>query len=269
MRLAHDELGCGPAVVLLHAGIADRRMWADHLPAVAEAGARAVALDLPGFGDSPLGAVFAPWEDVLETLDGLEIERAVLVGNSFGGACALSAALTEPGRVAGLVLISSPSPGMQPSEMLEAVWQAEEEALERGDIGAAVEAILDGWLAPGVDPEVRALVATMQRRAFELQQRSADPEEPEDPLEASPEALAELRVPALVAWGERDMPDFQQAGEWLAGRLPEARRHEFTGAGHLAPLERPDEFRSVLQSFLAEIMAQWPTTRISPTGFAS
>ncbi len=53
--LPHDELGSGPALVLLHAGIADRRMWSEHLAPLAEAGYRAIAIDLPGFGEAPPG----------------------------------------------------------------------------------------------------------------------------------------------------------------------------------------------------------------------
>src|SRR5206468_11312357 len=92
VRLPYDEAGEGPAVVLLHAGVADRRMWAAHLEPLAAAGYRAIAPDLPGFGDAPMPAAYTEWLDVLETLDTLGVERAVLVGNSFGGAMALRVA---------------------------------------------------------------------------------------------------------------------------------------------------------------------------------
>ncbi len=51
--LPYDEAGSGPVVVLIHAGIADRTMWSDHLEPLAAAGYRAVAVDLPGFGKAP------------------------------------------------------------------------------------------------------------------------------------------------------------------------------------------------------------------------
>jgi 3-oxoadipate enol-lactonase len=85
MVLPHDDRGAGPAVVLLHAGIADRTMWADHLGPIADAGYRVVAPDL--------GSCSAPWADVLETLEDLGVDRAFLVGDSFGAAVALSAAV--------------------------------------------------------------------------------------------------------------------------------------------------------------------------------
>jgi pimeloyl-ACP methyl ester carboxylesterase len=84
--LPHDEQGSGPPLVLLHAGIADRRMWAGLLGPLASTGLRVLAPDLPGFGDAPTGPPpSAPWADVLETLDALELDRVVLAGNSFGG----------------------------------------------------------------------------------------------------------------------------------------------------------------------------------------
>ena len=105
--LPHDEAGSGPAVVLIHAGIADRTMWSEHVERLADAGYRAVAVDLPGFGEARVASgEQAPWAAVLRTMDGLSIARAALVGSSFGGAVALRAALVAPDRVSALALIS-------------------------------------------------------------------------------------------------------------------------------------------------------------------
>ncbi len=98
-----------------------------------------MALDLPGFGEAPLlPGVQAPWLDVLNTLDALAIDRATLVGCSFGGAVALITAVTARERVSALVLASAPAPDIEPSPRLQAAWDAEETALERGDIEGAV-----------------------------------------------------------------------------------------------------------------------------------
>src|SRR6188508_969060 len=112
MVLPHDEEGAGPAVVLLHAGVADRTMWSEHLPPLADAGYRAVALDLPGFGEAPPAE--APWSDVLATMSALDIASAAIVGNSFGGAVAYNLALASPERVTALVLVSAPPPDLEP-----------------------------------------------------------------------------------------------------------------------------------------------------------
>ena len=82
--LPYTEAGSGEAVVLLHAGVADRSMWDEHLGWLARAGFRAVAVDLPGFGEAPAHAgPHADWEDVVRTMRDLEINRATVVGNSF------------------------------------------------------------------------------------------------------------------------------------------------------------------------------------------
>jgi pimeloyl-ACP methyl ester carboxylesterase len=251
--LPHDEAGSGPAVVLIHAGIADRTMWAEHLHPLAAAGFRVVAIDLPGFGEAPVPTgEDAPWVDVVETMDGLGIDRAALVGCSFGGAVALRVAVVAPERVWALALVSAPAPGIEPSPELEAAWEAEEAALERGDVEAAVAAVVDTWTLPGAPAALRDHVAAMQRRAFALQADAAAEEAP-DPLEDDAGPLARVDVPALVAVGARDKRDFLDGAELLARTLPRARHAVIDGAGHLAPLETPEAFRDLLLEFLRDV----------------
>jgi pimeloyl-ACP methyl ester carboxylesterase len=251
--LPHDDVGSGRAMVLLHAGIADRTMWADHLRPLADAGYRVVAMDLPGFGEAPVAHEEAPWSDVVQTMDALNIDRAALVGNSFGGAVALRVAVVAPDRVAAIALVSAPPPDLEPSAELQSAWEAEESALERGDIEAAVGAVLDAWLLADAPATLRDRVAAMQRRAFEVQTAAGEPTEMDDPLDAHPGALERLQVPALVAAGDLDMPDFRVGAEALAQRLSRARRADIAGARHLAPLEQPEAFRELLLGFLLEV----------------
>jgi pimeloyl-ACP methyl ester carboxylesterase len=239
--------------MLLHAGVADRTMWREHLEPLANAGYRVIAADLPGFGEAPAPETEdAPWNDVLETMDALGIERAALVGNSFGGAVALRVALVAPARVSALALISAPPPGSgDPSPELRAAWDAEGAAMERGDVEAAVRAVVDAWTLPGAPPELRARVAEMQRRAFVVQAGASPVPEAPDPLEENPGGLASLDVPALVAAGEREeFSDFRDGARALAQALPGARHAVIDGAGHLAPLETPTTFRALLLDFL-------------------
>ena len=251
MALPHDEAGSGPAVVLLHAGIADRTMWSEHLGWLADAGYRAVAVDLPGFGDAPEPpGELAPWADVLQTMDELFIDTAALVGVSLGGNVALRVAVSAPERVSALVLVGARPPGQEPSAELMAVWDAEEGAVERGDIDAAVEAVVDGWTLPDAPPALRERVAAMQRRAYAWQVGAAEPTQAPDPLEQDPAALARLDVPTLVAVGDRDKRDFAEGAELLVKTLPRARKAVIAGAGHLAPLETPAAFRELLEGFL-------------------
>jgi len=249
MLLPLDDVGDGPVVLLLHAGVADRRMYAQHLRPLADAGVRAIAVDLPGFGEARMpDEEDAPWADVIDTLDQLGVEQAALVGNSFGGAVALRVAVVAPDRVSALVLVSAPGEGIKPSPQLAAVWDAEASALDEGDVDGAVDAIVDGWTLPNAPAELRELVADMQRRAFETQ--LAGPELPQgrDPLDGRLDELARVHAPTLIAVGEHDMPDFQLAAEAFARVLPDARVETIAGAGHLAPLERPERFRELVLS---------------------
>lgn len=248
-----EHAGQGPAVMLVHAGIADRRMWRPYLPWLAAEGWHAIAPDLPGFGEHvPTADPPAPWDFLGDVLDELGVERAVVVGNSFGGAVALRLAVTAPERVRALAMISSPAPGMTPSPQLEAAWTAETEAMERGDIDAAVDAVVAAWLAPDVPAELRELVAAMQRRAFELDPEGMMPQ-PRDPVDEHPETVGEVAAPALVAVGESDMPDFVWSARTLAEALPRASHHVIAGAGHLAPIEAPAAFRKLLSGFLTSL----------------
>jgi pimeloyl-ACP methyl ester carboxylesterase len=217
-------------VVLLHAGVADSTMWDEHVRPLREAGYEVLAPEVTG-----------NWNDVVALLDSRGIERAALVGNSFGAAVALRVAAVAPERVSALILVSCPAPDLEPSAELEAAWAAEEGALEEGDVEAAVEAVVQAWTRPG---PVRERVRVMQRGLYE----SGGPEVPDmpDPVEDDPSILERLDVPALVAVGEHDMVDFRVGAERMAKALPRARHVVIEGAGHLAPMETPEEFRQLL-----------------------
>ncbi len=90
----------------------------------------------------------------------------------------------------------------------------------------------------------------MQRRAYELQLNAPEAPEAEDPLGEDLGALEALSAPALLLAGEHDMEDFQASVVALAAALAQPRCVTLLGAGHLAPLERPDAFRDLLVEFL-------------------
>ena len=250
--LPFDERGAGEAVLLLHAGVADRSMWREHLEWLARAGYRAIAVDLPGFGEAAVqSGAQAPWEDVLTTLRELGVDSAALVGNSFGAAVALRVATVAPTAATGLVLISPPPLRTdEVSEQLLTAWEREEAALERGDVDEAVNAVVDAWTQPHAPQALRERIAAMQRRAFELQAAATGVEEAPDPLEHRPQLLARLQIPTLVAAGEHDMADFKAAARELAEVMPQCELASIAGAGHLAPLEAPDAFRELVSGFL-------------------
>jgi pimeloyl-ACP methyl ester carboxylesterase len=240
--------GGGASLLLLHAGIADRRMWDEHLEPLAASGQRVVALDLPGFGEAPAGpGPVAHWEDVLATMDALEMDRASIVGNSFGAAVALRVASSAPERVDSLVLISAPAvPEPDPSPDLLAIWDAEEAAIEAGDVEKAVAAVVSAWVRPQAPDEVRNRVEAMQRGNYEARAPEQEVKWAADFLEEDPGLLATIACPALVAAGEDDVVDFKNAIEELGASLPRAETTLIPGCGHLAPLEAPEQFRRLV-----------------------
>ena len=233
--------------VLVHAGIADSRMYRQQLETLAPAR----ALDLPGFGETPLD----PGTDVVDyrqyIRDQLPPEPVTLIGTSLGGATVLELALESPDRVAALVLVGPGLAGHEWSDEVQASWQEEEAALERGDLDAAVEANVKVWLPENVDPDVRALTAEMQRNAFELQAGFEELRMKRLEPPASTR-LGEVRVPTLVATGDEDVRDIHEIADKLAAEIPGAERAHIAGAGHLPSLERPDEFDRIVLAFLGK-----------------
>ncbi len=158
--IAYDRAGPPGAtpVVLLHAGVADRRMWDPQWEALT-ATRDAVRLDLRGFGESDRRPATAldPVADVLETLDHLGVTTCHLVGSSFGAGVAVEVALTRPALVRSLLL--APPGGSLLTERtpaLAAFAAAENAAMARGDLDAAVEADVATWVVgPGRDPSRR------------------------------------------------------------------------------------------------------------------
>jgi 3-oxoadipate enol-lactonase len=252
-----DIHGEGPAVALVHAGVADSRMWEPQLRTFPESH-QVVRVDLPGFGESPFESSVVSYRGAIrEALDGAGVERAALVGTSLGGRAALELALDSPDRVSALVLVGAGIDDHDWSEAVEQFATEEEAALGRGDLEAAVTANLRLWVAgprrdlEAVDPQLRELVAEMQRQAFRLSKGHDDLQA--DRLDPPASArLADLHVPTLVLTGDEDVEDIHTIADRLASEIPGAERATIADAAHLPSLERPDEFDRIVLAFLAE-----------------
>ncbi|MBA3348147.1 MAG: alpha/beta hydrolase [Actinobacteria bacterium] len=235
-------------VLLLHAGIADNRMWAPQVEALEAAGHRVFAPDLPGYGTAALepGEV-AYVEFAAAQLDG----PAAVVGCSFGGRIALELALDRPDLVQRLVLVGAPPlPGAEWSEAAQGDFAEEEGLLEGGDLAGAAAQQARMWLAPDADPAVRALTEAMTLRSYELQLPLEDAVKATWPEPVTAERLAELAVPTLVVVGAADVDDIQATAGDLAAQIPGARLERIEGAGHLPGLERPEELNRLLLDVL-------------------
>jgi pimeloyl-ACP methyl ester carboxylesterase len=257
VELYSEVAGEGPEIVLLHEGICDSRMW-DQQWATYTPSHRVLRFDFRGYGRTPLEAGrFASARDVIELMDKHGFERAAVVGVSLGGRVALEVALAAPDRVAALVLVGSGLPGHDWSKEMVATWEEEEAALRAGDLDKAVDVVLRTWVAgPGreledVDPDVRARVAEMQRRAYELQASIEDDEELL--VEDVGGRLGEIQAPTLVLVGEEDVPDIQAIAGRLAREIPGARFEKIPNTAHVPSMERPEEFDQLVLGFLETV----------------
>lgn len=243
-----------PVVVLLHAGVADSRMWEPQTRTLEAAGYPVLAPDLRGFGERVLEpGGFSHARDVAALLD----RPATVVGNSLGGRVALQLALWRPALVERLVLVAPALPGWEWSAEVRQGWEDEETAFHRGDLDAAAEASLRLWVdgprrSPDeVDASLRAAVREMILRSYELQ-RDVE-EELEDDIPGGPVSarLGEIRCPTLVLVGEDDVADMRAIATHVAASIRGARLVTVGNAAHLPTLERPDETNAHLLAFLA------------------
>ena len=257
MGVYAEVAGEGPAVALVHEGICDSRMWdrewQEWTPSF-----RLLRLDLRGFGRSPLEpGPFAHARDLIGLLEEHELAPASILGVSLGGRVAIEVALARPELVRALVLVAPGLPGHEWSQEMRDAWAEEEAAFEAGDLDAAVEASLRTWVdGPGrrpedVDPQVRARVGEMQRRAYELVVGVEEDEE-ELLVDDLAQKLGEIRAPTLVLVGEHDQPDMHRIAERLEREIPGARRATIPGTAHVPSLERPREFDQLVLPFLQE-----------------
>jgi 3-oxoadipate enol-lactonase len=221
---------------------------------------RVLRYDMRGFGRSPIGpGRYSHARDLLRLLELHGLDRVSLVGVSLGGRVALEVALARPELVAALVLVGSGLPGHDWSPEMDAADEEEEAALRRGDLDAAVEVSLRTWVdgprrgPEDVAPAVRASVAEMQRRAYELQLPLIGAAEQQPLVPDVAERLAEIRAPTLVLVGAEDVADIHRISDLLAREIPDARRAAILNAAHVPSLERPREFEELVLGFLEAV----------------
>ena len=244
-------------VLLLHAGIADSRMWQPQIEVLEAAGYRVITPDLRGFGERRLEpAPFSNVRDAEAVLDG----PAAVVGASLGGRVALELAVHRPDLVERLVLIAPALPGWEWADDTRAGWAAEEAAYEAGDFETAAEESVRLWVdGPNrsreeVDAGFRTAVTGMVLRSYEMQQGAWEAGAREEDVLDPPIGgrLDEIRCPTLVLVGEQDVADMRAIAAHVADSIGGARLITVAEAAHLPSLERADEVNSLLLAFLGE-----------------
>ncbi len=256
----------GPAIVWVHGLAGCWQNWLENLPVLAAAGYRCVALDLPGFGASPMprqAITISGYAAVVdELMEHLGLHAACVVGNSMGGFIAAEVAIRFPARAERLVLVSAA--GLSIEELRNDRQMALMRRLE------FLITAYSGWFAARSD-----LVARRERlRQAALLIVAAHPERLPAPLVAENlrgsgkpgyvpavealttypirERLPEIACPTLVVWGAKDrLVPVKDAHEFQR-LIPDSRKVIYPDTGHVAMLERPAAFNALLMGFLEE-----------------
>ncbi|MBS1891526.1 MAG: alpha/beta hydrolase [Actinobacteria bacterium] len=257
------EIGEGEPLLFIHGVSGCWQNWLENLPHFAAAGRRCVALDLPGFGASPMPkwpiAMSAYGEAVRDFCAELGLGGATLVGNSMGGLIATEMALAAPEAFERLVLVSAAG--------IINTWRPEERAV------AAAWA----WrrLSPLFAERARQIVARPRLRRAVFGPIVRFPSRLDDDLlveqivnglheaDAFEPALADLirtdfrdrlaaiEMPTLIVWGLSDRVVPVAAAISYHRRIPHSRLEIFERTGHVPQLERPLRFNALLEEFLS------------------
>lgn len=243
VRIYYEAAGQGPPVLLSHGYSATSRMWRGQVEALKDR-YRIITWDLRGHGQSDSPAEQARYSeaetvaDMAAILDAEGIDRAVIGGLSLGGYMSLAFHLAHPARVRALMLFDT-GPGYRNPAGREA-WNRTAEAravafetrgLEALGSGAEVR-IAQHRSAEGLARAARGMLAQFDSRVIE--------------------SLESIRVPTLVLVGENDQP-FLSATDYMAARIPGARKVVIPGAGHAANIDQPDAFNRAVEDFLASL----------------
>ncbi|NQX14104.1 alpha/beta fold hydrolase [Microbacteriaceae bacterium VKM Ac-2855] len=252
-----DGPSSASALLLIHAGIANLRMW-DPVVAALARDHYVIRFDTRGFGQTASqDAPFSDRTDALDVLDHLGVQRATFIGCSRGGGIAIDVAVSRPDRVAGLVTIGSGPSGFPDVELTDAEDARFDEidaAFEAGDhhavarLEAAVWAFGPDRDEAALDPEFVATAYALARANVPHASEHPQPQRLEPPAY---DRVVDITVPALVMVGAYDVSDALAAYEYLAETVPTADGYVFLEAAHLPSVERPDEFLAVLQPWLA------------------
>jgi 2-hydroxymuconate-semialdehyde hydrolase len=247
-----------PPVLLLHGsgpGVTAAANWRPVIP-VLSADRRVIAPDHLGFGGTATGEQRTygrgAWTGhALALLDTLGVSTVDIIGNSMGGAIALSLAATRPAAVRRIVLMGSMGVAMALPPGLDTVWgytpgmeqMRQVIGLFAHDPGLITDELVEMRYQASLSPPVRA---SWQAMFPQPRQRWVDD------LALSGAELAAISAPVLMVHGRDDrVVPWQVSSAQLLDLLPDSRLHVLAGCGHWTMIEKTAEFLAVVQPFLA------------------
>jgi len=254
--LYYEMAGRGPSLILLHAGVADSRMWDPQFDDLA-LHFQVMRYDRRGFGKSNrLDNPFSHRRDLAKLMRFLGVPQAALLGCSQGGAVALAFTLEYPEKVTALILESSgvggyPFTGPIPAPLVELA-----EALQDNDVLKAGELAVRIWL-DGPNRSPNHLDYQLREQVLEMTQTALPnyfvAEEPLHP--PALDQLSKIRIPTLVLAGDQDDPSVLAIADYLANGIAGSRKRIIPCTAHLPNLEKPQYFNRVVLEFLKDVLS--------------
>ncbi len=243
VNLYYETHGKGPVILLTHGFSATSQMWREQIEALSR-DHTLILWDMRGHGRSDAPADGAAYSEALTTADMAALldhhgaERAVIGGLSLGGYMSLAFYADFPQRVDGLLVIDT-GPGYKRDEAREA-WNRQAGETARGIEQHGLDA-LAGGSAERAQAEHRDLNGLVRAARHMLTQHSP----------RVIELLPHIAVPTLVLAGAQDEP-FLAATDYMAAKIPNARRVIVDDAGHAANMDQPAAFNAAVSGFLAD-----------------
>jgi len=248
-KIYYEECGSGASIVLLHDGLMHSVTW----DAVWEPLCRkyhVVRYDRRGYGrsDAPK-AQFTPTEDLQKLLAQLNVQQAVVAGNSSGASLAIDFALAHPESVEGLFLIGPVVNGKDVSQSFIDRGRKNNEPLDNGDVKAAAENWSNDPYIVGErhDAARKKLRETLIDNAQNLRYTGEFETRNEKP---SVSRLGEVHVPTLILVGELDISDVHAHAGAIEEGIAGAQRDVIINSGHLVQLEQPEIVAEKLSRFV-------------------
>ncbi len=253
-RIYYEVEGSGEPVVLIHAGVANLRMWDDQVAALRD-DFRVIRYDTRGFGRTETDAVeFSNRADIAALLDHLGERSAHIVGLSRAGSIALDFALDYPDRMRTLVVAAGGVSGYDAGDEAPEDWEQVEAWTDARDWKRVAEWETAYWAdGPGqppdrVDPAIRWKVHDWILTNYLAEKEEGTPQVLDPPAATR---LDELRVPLLVMLGTLDDPGTTATMRHLADAVPDARLEVFDGVAHMLNMEQPERFTALLREHFA------------------
>ncbi|GAB7027134.1 alpha/beta fold hydrolase [Geotalea toluenoxydans] len=253
LSLAYDDLGDGPAVILIHGFPLNRQMWLPQKKTIPGAGFRLITPDLRGFGESEPGTgacsmdTFA--DDLIALMDRLEIKRAVVGGMSMGGYVLLNMLARHPDRIIAPCFIVTRSGADDEAGKAKRKAMADDVRAFGARIAADIFAkLLFAEETIGKKPELVAQVSAWMQAANPAGMAGGllaiGDRQDYTPM------LGRITMPSLVIGATEDRAMARENFDILVSRLPHASNCMIAGAGHMVNMEKADEFNACLLKFL-------------------